>query len=140
MDLKRKLFPIAVALVLIALLFVSWVPNWENNTFLRSTKPYVSVTYERDDVAVLNQVAEDLENRLEVRHEWHKVAADEAQYQITINIRQQDSVIALTAHIRQQQKSLDQIVVRGESAVKHELTGRLVTLLTDRIQANHLPN
>ena len=67
MPISRRLLPIIIALALIGLLFLSWTPNWNESTFVRSTKPYVSISYEsKTDEAIVNQVLEDLQNRCDV--------------------------------------------------------------------------
>ena len=139
MDLKRRLLPIAIALVLIAMVFISWTPNWESGEFIRSTKPYVNFEYQFDttETRTLSEVAEDIDNRLEVRHEWHKVGAREAQYDVVIALVERDGAIQIDATLHRNDKRFDHIVVRGQSEVKNELVGRLVDLLTDRIESSH---
>lgn len=137
MDLKRRLLPIVIALALVGMLFVSWTPNWEAGQFIRSTKPYVHFSYRFDpaETSLLTQVAEDLENRLNVRHEWHKVGAREAQYDVVVTLQQNAETVQLDATLLRNDERIDHIIVRGQAEVKHELAGRLVALLTDRIQA-----
>lgn len=137
MNLKRRLLPITIALVLTGMLFVSWTPNWDSAQFIRSTKPFVHFSYHFDpaETSLLMQVAEDLENRLSVRHEWHKVSAREAQYDVVLTLQQRADTVQLEATLSRNDERIDHMIVRGQTSVKHELTGRLVTLLTDRIQA-----
>ncbi len=139
MDLKRRLFPIGIALFLIAMLFVSWTPNWESGEFLRSTKPYVSFDYqfEPSPTQLLRDVAEDVDNRLDVRHEWHKVSEREAQYDVVIQLIESGSAVQLDATLYRNDERFEHIVVRGESEVRNELADRLVRLLTDRIESDH---
>lgn len=139
MDLKRRLFPIGIALLLLVMLFISWTPNWESSEFKRSTKPYVAFDYQLKpaDSVVLKEVLEDMNNRLEVRHEWHKVSASEAQYDVTVELQQTEQKIQLAASVNKNDKAFDHMIVRGDAEVKHELTARLVKLLSDRIEAEH---
>lgn len=139
MDLKRRLFPIAIALALVAMVFISWTPNWESAEFLRSTKPYVAFDYrfESEQTQVLQDVADDINNRLDVRHEWHNVGADEAQYDVLIQLQQTEQSIQLEASINKNDKAFDHVIVRGQAEVKHELSERLVKLLTDSIETEH---
>lgn len=139
MDLKRRLLPIAIALALIAMLFISWTPNWESGQFIRSTKPYVHFSYqfEPSNTQVLQAVAEDIDNRLTARHEWHKVGAREAQYDVTVTLLQATESVQLDATLYFNDQRFDHIVVRGQREVKHELAARMVSLLTDRIERHH---
>ena len=139
MDLKRRLLPIAIALVLVAMVFISWTPNWESGDFIRSTKPYVNFQYqlEPSQTTLLNDVAEDIDNRVAIRHEWHKVSAREAQYDVLITLLESDGTVQIDATLNRNDKRFDHIVVRGQSEVKNELVGRLVDLLTDRIESAH---
>ncbi|WP_404399816.1 signaling protein [Idiomarina seosinensis] len=139
MQLKQRLLPIGIALLLVAMLFISWTPNWESAEFLRSTKPYVAFDYQLEPAGngVLQDVVEDIDNRLEVRHEWHKVSDSEAQYRVSLLLQKNDQNIQLEASINKSGKSVDHIIVRGDAEVKHELSERLVKLLSDRIEAAH---
>lgn len=139
MDLKRRLLPIAVALILIAMVFISWTPNWESGDFIRSTKPYVNFQYQfqPNQTRTLSEVAEDLDNRLDVRHEWHKVGVREAQYDVLITLIERDGAVQIDATLNRNDKRFDHIVVRGQREVKNELVSRLVDLLTDRIESSH---
>ena len=139
MDLKRRLLPIAIALVLIAMVFISWTPNWESGDFIRSTKPYVHFEYQFQPAKtqLLADVTEDVDNRLDVRHEWHKVGEQEAQYDVVVVLLQEQQTVQLDATLYRNDERFDHIVVRGQTEVKHELSGRLVALLTDRIELAH---
>ena len=68
MDLKRRLLPIAIALAMVAVVFVSWTPNWESPTWLRSEKPYVAFHFDVEDDATqsVQNLAFDISNRLDV--------------------------------------------------------------------------
>ena len=139
MDLKRRLLPIAIALGMVAVLFVSWTPNWESPTWLRSEKPYVAFHFELQDDAEksVENLAFDISNRLEVRHEWHRVEDNNAEWQVNLAFQNQQDAIQIDATVRRQEKIVDHIVVRGESAVANELADRIVALLSSRIEKAH---
>ncbi|MEC7642732.1 signaling protein [Idiomarina sp.] len=138
MPISRRLLPIIIALALIGLLFLSWTPNWNETTFVRSTKPYVSINYEsKTDETVVNQVVEDLRNRFDVRHEWHIESLENAEYAIRIEVAKVDDSLTLQADISQSGSPLDRVLVRGPEGVKTELAGRLVSLVTDEVSAAH---
>ncbi len=138
MPVSRRLLPIVIALALIGLLFLSWTPNWNDDTFVRSTKPYVSIDYQSaTDAPVINQVIEDLQNRFDVRHEWHIESAQNAEYAIRVEVSQADDFLALQADISQSGSPLDRVMVRGPVGVKTELAGRLVSLVTDEVSSAH---
>ena len=138
MPISRRLLPIIIALALIGLLFLSWTPNWNESTFVRSTKPYVSISYEsKTDEAIVNQVLEDLQNRFDVRHEWHIESAKNAEYAIRVEVDKQDDFLTLQADIVRSETPLDRVMVRGPEGVKTELAGRLVSLVPDEVSAAH---
>lgn len=139
MDLKRRLLPIAIALAMVAVLFVSWTPNWESPTWLRSEKPYVSFHFELQDDAdkSVQDLAFDISNRLDVRHEWHRVEDNGAEWQVTLLFQEQQNAVQIDTTVRRQEKIVDHIVVRGERAVANELADRVVALLSSRIEKAH---
>lgn len=139
MDLKRRLLPIAIALAMVAVLFVSWTPNWESPTWLRSEKPYVAFQFELESDAAksVENMAFDISNRLDVRHEWHRVEDSAAEWQVTLVFQEQQSAVQIDATVRRQEKVVDHIVVRGEKAVANELADRIVALLSSRIEKSH---
>lgn len=135
MNLKRRLLPIAIALSMVAILFISWTPNWESAKWLRSEKPYVTFQFHMDDNAssTVKNLALDISNRLDVRHEWHRVESG-AEWQVALNFKVQDGSVQIDTTMRQQQEIVDHIIVRGGTDVTNELAGRMVELLTDRIK------
>ncbi|MDV6315853.1 signaling protein [Idiomarina sp. HP20-50] len=139
MDLKRRLLPIGIALAMIAVLFVSWTPNWESATWLRSEKPYVAFHFELPDDAgkSVENLAFDISNRLEVRHEWHRVEDSAAEWQVTLLFQEQENAVQIDATVKRQEELVDHIIVRGEKAVANELAGRIVDLLSTRIEKAH---
>ncbi len=139
MDLKRRLLPIAIALAMVAVLFVSWTPNWESPTWLRSEKPYVAFHFDVEDDATqsVQNLAFDISNRLDVRHEWHRVEDSNAEWQVTLVFAEQQDAVQIDATARRQGKIVDHIVVRGEKAVANELADRIVALLSSRIEKAH---
>ncbi|MCK7459304.1 signaling protein [Idiomarina aminovorans] len=139
MDLKRRLLPIAIALAVIAILFISWTPNWESSTWLRSEKPYVAFRFELESNAAksVENMAFDISNRLDVRHEWHRVEDGAAQWQVTLVFKEQQNRVQIDATVRRREKIVDHIVVRGETAVANELADRVVALLSSRIEKAH---
>jgi len=139
MDLKRRLLPIAIALAMVAVLFISWTPNWESPTWLRSEKPYVAFHFDvQDDAAQsVNNLAFDISNRLDVRHEWHRVEDSAAEWQVNLVFQEQESAVQIDATVRRQEEIADHIVVRGEKAVANELADRIVALLSSRIEKAH---
>ena len=139
MDLKRRLLPIAIALAMIAVLFLSWTPNWESPTWLRSEKPYVAFHFELKDNATqaVQNLAFDISNRLDVRHEWHRVEDDNAEWQVTLVFDEQKNAVQIDSTARRQGEIFDHIVVRGEKAVANELADRVVALLSSRIEKAH---
>ena len=139
MDLKRRLLPIGIALAMVAVLFVSWTPNWESPTWLRSEKPYVAFQFELESDAAksVENMAFDISNRLDVRHEWHRVEDGAAEWQVTLVFQQQQDAVQIDATVRRQETIVDHIVVRGETAVANELADRVVALLSSRIEKAH---
>lgn len=139
MNLKRRLLPIGIALAMIAVLFVSWTPNWESATWLRSEKPYVSFHFELPEDAgeSVKNLAFDISNRLDVRHEWHRVESSGAEWQVTLQFYEQQSAVQIDATVKRQEKRVDHIIVRGEKAVANELADRIVALLSSRIEKFH---
>ena len=65
------------------------------------------------------------------------MGAREAQYDVVIALVERDGAIQIDATLHRNDKRFDHIVVRGQSEVKNELVGRLVDLLTDRIESSH---
>lgn len=139
MDLKRRLLPIGIALALVAVLFVSWTPNWESPTWLRSEKPYVAFHFDLEDDAAqsVQNLAFDISNRLDVRHEWHRVEDNSAEWQVTLVFAEQQGAVHIEATVRRQEAIVDHIVVRGEKSVANELADRIVALLSSRIEKAH---
>ena len=139
MDLKRRLLPIAIALAMIAVLFVSWTPNWESPTWLRSEKPYATFHFDVEDDATqsVQNLAFDISNRLDVRHEWQRVEDSNAEWQVTLVFAEQQDTVQIDATARRKGKIVDHIVVRGEKAVANELADRIVALLSSRIEKAH---
>lgn len=139
MDLKRKLLPVAIALAMVTVLFISWTPNWDSPEWLRSTKPFVSFTFDLASVdsRAADELVVDIKNRLQVRHEWHVVGEEESQWQVQTKVTEDGSNVQLDASIYKQGKPVDHIIVRGEKAVANELAGRLVSLLSSRIEKAH---
>jgi hypothetical protein len=135
MNLKRRLLPIAIALSMVAILFISWTPNWESAKWLRSEKPYVTFQFNVDDKAPspVKNLALDISNRLDVRHEWHRVESG-AEWHVAFNFKMQEGSVQIDTTLRQQQEVVDHIIVRGGTDVTNALAGRMVDLLTERIK------
>ncbi len=85
----------------------------------------------------MENLAFDISNRLEVRHEWHRVEDNNAEWQVNLAFQNQQDAIQIDATVRRQEKIVDHIVVRGESAVANELADRIVALLSSRIEKAH---
>jgi hypothetical protein len=138
-ELKRKLIPVGIALAMIAVLFISWTPNWDSPEWMRSTKPFVSFSFnvEQADSRAAEELVIDIKNRLKVRHEWHVVKAKESQWQVQTKVTEDDTSIQLDASVFKEGSAVDHLIVRGEKAVANELADRLVSLLSSRIEKAH---
>ncbi|ASG65248.1 signaling protein [Idiomarina piscisalsi] len=139
MDLKRKLIPVGIALAMVAVLFISWTPNWDSPEWMRSTKPFVSFDFnlDRADSRAAKELVIDIKNRLQVRHEWHVVKEKESQWQVQTTVTEDATHVQLDASVLKEGKPVDHLIVRGEKAVANELADRLVSLLSSRIEKAH---
>lgn len=139
MDLKRKLIPVGIALAMVAVLFISWTPNWDSPEWMRSTKPFVSFDFNLDnaDSRAAKELVIDIKNRLQVRHEWHVVKEKESQWQVQTTVTEDAASVQLDASVFKEGKPVEHLIVRGEKAVANELADRLVSLLSSRIEKAH---
>lgn len=139
MNLKRKFVPVGIALAMIAVLFISWTPNWDSPEWTRSTKPFVAFSFDLKNAKsrASEELVIDIRNRLQVRHEWHVVEKTESQWLVNTTVTETDASVQLDASVFKEGSPVDHLIVRGEKEVANELAGRLVSLLSSRIEKAH---
>ncbi|RUO76902.1 hypothetical protein CWI84_11130 [Idiomarina tyrosinivorans] len=134
-----KIKPLLIAVALIALAWLAWMPDWQAQSFKRSTKPFValSVTAQQPELQYSREVMEDIRNRLAVRHEWI-VDPEAPHWKIAVAVSQEQAAgaktpVSIVAKLFYDGQLQQQWRVQGNMSAANELASRAVKLLTTAV-------
>ena len=144
MAIKRSWKPLLIAALVIVMLALAWLPTGSLDPEQRSNKPFLYITYVVDgrNLGQLEDVALDIRQRIEQRHEWRLSSAPEDRaWQLTVTVTG-DNMLVLTGaleapNLASYQTTQQRFKVQGPSDTYGALPEQFVKILIQLVENGH---
>lgn len=148
MATRRSWKPLLIAALVIVMLALAWLPTGELDPEQRSNKPFLHVSYSIDTAGddsakgQLDDVAFDIQQRIEQRHEWRISETPEARaWQLSVQVVN-NGMLVLQGELEapassSTQGSLQRFKVQGPTDSYAALPEQYVKILIQLVENGH---
>ncbi|CUA84445.1 hypothetical protein [Pseudidiomarina woesei] len=148
MAARRSWKPLLIAALVIVMLALAWLPTGELDPEQRSNKPFLHVTYTIDAASdgsakgFLEDVAFDIQQRIEQRHEWRlSETAEPRAWQLTVQVTS-GAMLVLSGELEapasnNTQASVQRFKVQGPKDSYAALPEQYVKILIQLVENGH---
>ncbi|RWU11750.1 hypothetical protein EGC76_05690 [Pseudidiomarina gelatinasegens] len=145
MAFKRSWLPLFIAALVVVMLALAWLPMGDLTPEQRSNKPFLYVSYEiQGDVNVqhLEDVAFDVQQRIEQRHEWRLVDQPEPRaWELTVTVNSAQ-LLVLAGNLEapsssELSQSVQRFKVQGPTDSYAALPEQFVKILIQLVENGH---
>ncbi|WP_417659510.1 hypothetical protein [Pseudidiomarina sp.] len=145
MAFKRSWLPLFITALVMIMLALAWLPLGDLTPEQRSNKPFLYVSYEiQGDVNIqhLEDVAFDVRQRIEQRHEWRLLDQLEPRaWQLTVTVTS-EQLLVLMGHLEAPasdgpSQSVQRFKVQGPADSYAALPEQFVKILIQLVENGH---
>ncbi len=137
-----RMRPVILSLIVMVLLALAWLPTGEFLPGDRTNKPQLFVSYEVPTaVANLEDIAFDVRQRIEQRHEWRLVeSVENYAWQLHVEVTQDRQIVIAGRLVAPQQatdsaqQNVQHFKIQGPSDAVGALPAQFVKVLIDLIE------